>query len=64
MLRTLDEFAVVALAESGEKAIATVARDEVGLVLMDINLPGISGLEACRRIAAGRDAPAVVLMST
>jgi two-component system, NarL family, invasion response regulator UvrY len=64
MLRTLDEITVVALAESGEESIAAVTREEVDLVLMDINLPGISGLEACREIAARRDAPAVVLMST
>ena len=34
------------------------------LVLMDVNLPGIDGLEAARRLGAGPRAPIVVLLST
>jgi two-component system response regulator DesR len=64
MLRTVDEFSVVALAGTGEESVATVAGDGIDLVLMDVNLPGISGLEACQQITALRDPPAVVLMST
>jgi DNA-binding NarL/FixJ family response regulator len=64
MLRMLDEFTVVALAGSGEESVVAVGHDKIDLVLMDVNLPGISGLEACQQITAQRDAPAIVLMST
>ena len=43
-------FAVVGEAESGEEAVELFERLEPGLVLMDINLPGINGIEATRRI--------------
>ncbi len=37
---------------SGEEALATIAADEFDLVLMDISLPGIDGVETTRRIRA------------
>jgi DNA-binding response OmpR family regulator len=35
---------------SGEEALAELARHPVALVVLDIGLPGIDGLEVCRRI--------------
>jgi two-component system invasion response regulator UvrY len=57
-------FTVKGEAESGEDALASVAADRYDLVLMDINLPGISGIEATRRIRATHPGVAVVLLST
>src|ERR1700731_239242 len=37
-------------ARTGEEALGTVQRHPFDLVLLDINLPGISGIDACRRI--------------
>ncbi len=37
---------------------------EPALVLMDIDLPGISGIEATRRVLSAAPDPAVILMST
>jgi DNA-binding NarL/FixJ family response regulator len=57
-------FEVVAEAESGEEAVELAASLDPGLVLMDINLPGINGIEATRRITAARPGTVVLLLST
>jgi two-component system, NarL family, invasion response regulator UvrY len=55
---------VAAEAETGEDAVAAAERVRPGVVLMDINLPGISGIEATRRIMASYPDTRVVLLST
>lgn len=57
-------FVVVGMATSGEESLTAAARLRPDLVLMDLNLPGIDGLEATRRLTAATDAPVVVLLST
>jgi DNA-binding NarL/FixJ family response regulator len=60
-----DGFEVAGEAEDGEAAVEMALRLQPDLVLMDVNLPGIDGLEATRRIlteAAGRIV--VVMVST
>jgi DNA-binding NarL/FixJ family response regulator len=59
-----DGFVVVGASVTGEESLAAVADLRPGLVLMDINLPGIDGVEASRRIRSRADAPVVVLLST
>ena len=59
-----DGFTVAGEAESGEDAVAQVAATTPDLVLMDINLPGISGIEATRRIHAANPSVSVILLST
>jgi two-component system invasion response regulator UvrY len=57
-------FEVAAEAESGEDAVAVAAREQPDLILMDINLPGINGVEATRQILAAQPGVAVILLST
>jgi DNA-binding NarL/FixJ family response regulator len=57
-------FEVVGEAESGEEALELVDTLSPGLVLMDINLPGINGIEATRRITAAHPDAVVMLLST
>jgi two-component system invasion response regulator UvrY len=57
-------FSVVAEAESGEQALELADAHRPGLVLMDINLPGINGIEASRRILAADASTTVILLST
>ncbi len=48
---------------SGEEAVERVGANDVGLVLMDLGLPGISGVEATRRIGAVSPSTRVVVVS-
>ena len=58
-----DGFVIVGEAASGEESLDLAADLEPDLVLMDVNLPGIDGVEAARRLSTdGR--PVVVLLST
>lgn len=58
------DFEVVGEAESGEEAVAKTAELQPDLVLMDINLPGINGIEAVRQIKAARAETVAFLLST
>jgi two-component system OmpR family response regulator len=50
------------LADSGEAALAMVRESSYEAIVLDVLLPGIDGIEACRRIrAAGVDAPVLLL---
>jgi DNA-binding NarL/FixJ family response regulator len=57
-------FEVVAEADSGEAGVAEARALRPALVLMDINLPGINGIEATREIVAEQPDAVVILMST
>jgi two-component system, NarL family, invasion response regulator UvrY len=58
-----DGFEVVGEAEDGEASVRMAHELHPGLVLMDVNLPGISGLEATRQILADvATKPVVVLV--
>ena len=56
-------FVLVGCAASGEESIVTAGRLRPDLILMDVNLPGIDGMAATRRLRADTSA-AVVLLST
>ena len=57
-------FVVVGEASSGEESLVVAARVVPDLVLMDVNLPGIDGVQAARLLRAGDSPPVVVLLST
>lgn len=59
-----DGFEVVGQAESGEESLVVAAASRPDLVLMDVHLPGIDGLEATRRLRGGDFPPVVLLLST
>jgi DNA-binding NarL/FixJ family response regulator len=59
-----DGFVVVGSAASGEESLALAAALRPDLVLMDVHLPGIDGIEATRRLTGSPGGPVVVLLST
>jgi two-component system KDP operon response regulator KdpE len=48
-------------ATSGEEAVQLVPKLEPDLILLDVNLPGISGVETCREIRRFSDSPIIML---
>jgi DNA-binding NarL/FixJ family response regulator len=62
-LARLSDVEVVGVAATGEEAVQLAAERRPHVVLMDLNLPGISGVEAIRRIVAASPAPAVLAVT-
>ncbi|HEX8476647.1 MAG TPA: sigma-54 dependent transcriptional regulator [Pyrinomonadaceae bacterium] len=52
-----------AAASSGEEALKAIAATDYDVVLLDINMPGLSGLEALREIRKMEDAPEVIMLT-
>jgi DNA-binding NarL/FixJ family response regulator len=55
---------VVAEADDGQRAVAAVGAHRPDVVLMDIRMPRMDGIEATRRILAGADPPHVLILTT
>ena len=59
-----DDFTMAGNCETGESAIELIPDGSAGIVLMDIHMPGIGGIEATRRMRATHPELIVLLTST
>ena len=64
VLRRLDDFELAGEASSGHEAVELADRLRPELVLMDINMPQMNGIEATRQILAAHPDTVVILCST
>lgn len=56
-------FEVVGLARDGQEALDLASERAADVVVMDISMPGLNGIEATRRLTAGERPPRVVILS-
>ena len=52
---------VIIDAKTGEEGLESVRKNKPDLVLLDANMPGMGGIEACREIRRSSDAPIIML---
>ena len=64
ILEADENLRVVAEANDGAQAVEAARRTHPDIVLMDIRMPVMDGLEATRRIVAGNDSPHVLILTT
>jgi len=64
LLSSQEDIEVVAEASNGVEAVEKAARFEPTVVLMDIRMPELDGLEATRRILAADDAARILILTT
>jgi len=64
VVEATDGFEVVGESATGEDSVQAAGQLKPDLVLMDVNLPGINGLEATRQILSNSDSVVILLLST
>ena len=64
ILRAQSDFQVVALAEDGERALELAREHQPDVVLMDIKMPRLNGIQATQKILQASKATQVIILTT
>ena len=64
ILSAEDDVEVVAEAADGEEAVAACEQERPDVVLMDVRMPGVDGIDATRTVTVGEDPPRVLVLTT
>ena len=64
ILGAMDGVQVVGAAQDGAEAVALAGQQDAAVVLMDLRMPTMDGVEATRAVRASRPATAVVVLTT
>ena len=64
LLNSQGDMEVVAEAGSGDEAVKLAEQYEPNVVVMDIRMPGLSGIEACQRITDSMDNVSVIMLTS
>ena len=62
-LASTDDLAITAEAETGEKGLARALQGDIDLVVLDLTLPDINGLEVLKRIRRKNETRPVLIFS-
>ena len=63
VVSAVPDFRLIGRAATGEEGVALATNERPDLVIVDVILPGIDGLETCRRLHALTPPPMVILCS-
>jgi DNA-binding NarL/FixJ family response regulator len=63
VLERQEDFRVVGEASDGREAVALAQRHKPGVVVMDVTMPNLNGIEAARQIATALPQTAIVMLS-
>ncbi|MFT4656766.1 MAG: DNA-binding NarL/FixJ family response regulator [Candidatus Aldehydirespiratoraceae bacterium] len=64
ILEAEPNITVVGEARNGREAVEMVDRARPDMILMDVRMPEMDGIEACKRICARHDGPRVMMLTT
>lgn len=63
MIEATDDLRVEAEAQDGEEALRALEDNDVDIALLDVNMPGLNGIDVARRIAARNPGVAVLMLT-
>ncbi len=63
MLSIYDDFEIIGDAESGEKALEKIEEQKPDVILLDINMPGMNGIETAKKVLTDYEGIKIIILS-